>query len=123
MVTRAKNGINKPKVFLYDLTILEPTIIQEALAHDKLLGAVHAEYDALIQNNTWSLVPLPPNHRAVGCKWVFKLKRNSNGSVSRYKARLVAKRFHQQAGVDFLEIFSPMVKTNHYTNCSLYCSS
>ena len=46
----------------------------------------------------------------VGCKWGFKLKLNSDGSISRYKVRLVAKGFHQQAGVDFHETFSLMIK-------------
>ena len=46
----------------------------------------------------------------VGCKWVFKLQLNSDGSISRYKVRLVAKGFHQQAGVDFHETFSPVIK-------------
>uniref|UniRef100_A0A2N9HV06 Reverse transcriptase Ty1/copia-type domain-containing protein n=1 Tax=Fagus sylvatica TaxID=28930 RepID=A0A2N9HV06_FAGSY len=59
---------------------------------------------------TWSLVPPPHGTNIVGCKWVFKLKRNSDGSISRYKARLVAKGFHQQYGIDFAETFSPVVK-------------
>ena len=46
----------------------------------------------------------------MGYKWVFKLKRNSDGSISRYKARLVAKGFHQQYDIDFAETFSPVVK-------------
>ena len=56
------------------------------------------------------LVPPSPSQNLVGCKWVYKLKHNSDGSISRYKARLVAKGFHQQFGVDFEETFSPVIK-------------
>jgi hypothetical protein len=56
------------------------------------------------------LVPPPPSKNIVGCKWVYKLKHNSDGSISRYKARLVVKGFHQQYGVDYEETFSLVVK-------------
>jgi len=59
------------------------------------------EFNALMHNQTWSLVPLPANRHAIGCKWVFRVKENPDGTVNRYKARLVAKGFHQQAGFDF----------------------
>ena len=58
---------------------------------------------------TWELVPLPAGRKVVRCKWVFKKKRNSDGTVSRYKARLCAKGFTQQYGMDYLDTFSPIV--------------
>ena len=60
--------------------------------------AMDVEFQALQRQQTWSLVPTPPHVNLVGCKWVFKLKLNSDDTISRYKARLVAKGFHQQAG-------------------------
>ncbi|KAL6335828.1 hypothetical protein AAG906_040544 [Vitis piasezkii] len=94
MVMRSKNGIFKPKVYLVDLNVEEPNTFQKAL----------------MKNKTWSLVSLPSNKTSVGCRWVFKLKRNPDGSVSRYKARLVAKGYSQVLGFDFSETFNPVVK-------------
>lgn len=68
------------------------------------------EYDALQRQGTWSLVHIKPDSNAVGCKWVFKLKQRSDGTIERYKARLIAKGFHQQPEMDYGEMFSPVVK-------------
>ena len=56
------------------------------------------------------MVPIPANKNIVTCKWVYKLKRNSDGSIARYKARLVARGYLQQFGLDYEETFSPVVK-------------
>ena len=69
-----------------------------------------AELQALELNNTWSLVPLPPNKKAVGCKWIFKIKFKSDGSVIRYKVRLVVKGYTQQKDLDYTKTFSPISK-------------
>ena len=69
-----------------------------------------AEFDTLQLNGTWSLVPARPRMNILPNKWVFKIKRRPDGSVDRYKARLVANGFHQQDGLDFTETFSPVVK-------------
>jgi len=68
------------------------------------------EFTALLQNNTWDLVPGKSNINLVGNKWVYRIKTHANGTVERYKVRLVAKGYHQQHGVDFLETFSPVIK-------------
>ena len=91
----------------------EPSCYKEAmLREDKLKWekAMQSEMDSLHKNSTWELVRLPPGKRVLPCKWIYKLKVTSNVSKPRYKARLVAKGFRQQEGVDFDEIFSPVVK-------------
>ena len=72
--------------------------------------AMQEEYNAFVKNRTQTLVKLPIDKKSVGNKWVFKIKRNSNGSVSKYKARLVAKCFLQKTGFEFTKTFSPVVK-------------
>jgi len=68
------------------------------------------EYESLVQNDTWTLEEIPQECNLVKCRWMFKLKLVADGSVSRYKARHVAKGFTQKKGVDYEETFSPIVK-------------
>ena len=73
-------------------------------------NAAQAEIDAHITNGTWEPCPLPPGKKAIGCRWVFTQKFLANGELERYKARLVAKRFAQRPGFDYLETFAPTVR-------------
>ena len=90
----------------------EPSTIQEAKSNDapEWKVATDAEYNSLIENKTWQLVELPPGRKAIGCKWVFKLKHDVDGRVERFKARLVAKGYAQKYGIDYDEILLPVVR-------------
>ena len=68
------------------------------------------EYMALMRNKTWHLVPEPRGKNIIDYKWVYRIKKKSDGSIDRYKAWLVAKGFKQRYGLDYEDTFSPVVK-------------
>ena len=72
--------------------------------------AMETEMTSLRENHVWDLVKFPTGKRTVGSKWVYKVKTGADGSVQRYKARLVAQGFTQQYGTDFDETFCPVVR-------------
>ena len=84
----------------------EPVTFDEAQNSENWWAAMQSKFDAIMKNGTWSLVDLPIGKKAIGTKWVFKLKRKPNGSVDRCKARLVAKGYAQEKGIDFDETFA-----------------
>jgi hypothetical protein len=68
------------------------------------------ELGSIRDNNTWKLVDLPNNHKAIGLKWVYKIKKDAEGKLVKHKARLVAKGYVQEQGVDFEEVFAPVAR-------------
>jgi hypothetical protein len=74
----------------------EPQTVEEALKGEDVKKweiAIQKEYDSFVDNNTWSLVPLPKGRKPISCKWMFKIKHGVDGEVERYKAKLVARGF------------------------------
>ncbi|WVZ09203.1 hypothetical protein V8G54_013733 [Vigna mungo] len=89
---------------------VEPTCYSTASKQPQWVTAMCVELDALQANNTWELTTLPPNKTAIGCRWIYKIKYNSDGSIEWYKARLVAKGYNQIEGLDYLDTFAPVAK-------------
>jgi hypothetical protein len=118
--TRAQKGIHQPRIYTDDIVRYgkygfltssgEPHSLDDALANSNWKNAMNLEYDALMKNKTWHLVPPMKDKNVVGCKWIYKIKRKQDGSLYRYKARLVAKGFKQRYVIDYDDTFSPMVK-------------
>ena len=83
----SKDGIYKPKVYSIEaLHYRELLTVQEALQSPKWKAVMEEEYTTLLKNNTWSLVPNPIDRKIVGCKWVYKLKGNTDVSIASYKS-------------------------------------
>ena len=72
--------------------------------------AMNEEFDVLLRNSTWTLVLPQPTQNIIGCKWIFRVKRNLDGSIARYKAQLATKGFNQCPSVNFHDTFNPVVK-------------
>ncbi|GKV46862.1 hypothetical protein SLEP1_g53824 [Rubroshorea leprosula] len=86
----------------------EPQSYQEASSNPLWQQTMQDELQALENTRTWDLVDLPVEESLIGCKWVYKIKTRFHGSVERYKARLVAKCFTQEYGIDYKETFAPV---------------
>lgn len=80
---------------------MEPTCYEDAVIKKEWFNAMNEEIEAIEKNNTLRLVGMPPNKEAIGLKWIYKSKFNSDGSLHRHKARLVAKGYVQLPVIDF----------------------
>ena len=87
---------------------VEPSTYREAVQSPKWRTAMAEELNALARTHTWDLVPLPARAIPITCRWIYKVKTQPDGSVERYKARLVALGFQQEYGRDYEETFAPV---------------
>jgi hypothetical protein len=88
----------------------EPVNVEQALEEECWRQAMRDELEAIVQNKTWEFSELPSHHKAIGLKWVFKVKRDPAGNVVKHKARLVVKGYAQIQGIDYDDVYAPVAR-------------
>jgi histone deacetylase 1/2 len=88
----------------------EPHSYQEAIQNSCWKEAMKSEIDVLVLNKTWEIIVTPPRIRPIGCRWVYKIKKRTDGAIEHYKARFVAKGFTQIEDIEYFETFSLEVR-------------
>ncbi|XP_068651725.1 uncharacterized protein [Aristolochia californica] len=102
---------SKHTTFVFALsTIFEPKTFTQAIKIPHWRTAMAEEITTLETNKTWILTTIPPGQATIGCKWVYKVKLRSDGTLERYKTRLVVKGFTQKEGIDYFDTFCPVAK-------------
>lgn len=107
--------VNNAILKVENLPLSDPKSYKEAmntLENEKWKIAIEEELKSMEDNHVWKIEPLPSEKNLVSTKWVFRKKQNSDGTIERYKARLVARGFTQIPGVDYFETFAPVVKNS-----------
>jgi len=117
--TRAASGIIKPLKYnpsfilsVQASKIPIPKSPKHALQIPEWQQAMKEEYEALMRNETWQLIPRSMEDNIINTKWIFRVKSKDDGTVERYKARLVANGMRQIEGSDYTHTFSPVIKAN-----------
>jgi hypothetical protein len=93
-----------------NIAICEPAEFEEVVKKSEWIEAMHEELRMIEKNDTWVLMDKPLHKKAIGVKWVYRTKQNSDGSINKYKARLVVKGYAQVFGVDFSKMFAQVAR-------------
>ena len=91
---------------MIELIKSEPSSFEEAAQHDVWREAMVEEYDSIMKNQVWEVVPRPEGKKVVGFRWIYKVKHATDGSMQKYKVRFVEKGFSHKEGIDYEETFA-----------------
>ena len=91
-----------------DLVDKDPTCFEEETNKKEWVDAIVNEYQSIIKNDVWEIVPRPKDKSVVSSKWIFKTKHSADGSIKKYKAIFLAHGFSQKEGINYEETFSPV---------------
>ena len=91
-----------------NLVDVEPICFEEATKKEEWMDAMLEEYQSIIKNDVWDVVPRPRENSVVSSKWIFKKKHSTDGSIDKYKEIIVAQCFSLKEGIDYEETFAPI---------------
>jgi hypothetical protein len=104
------NPFSSYTTLMCDLLEEEPTFFEEAIQRKEWADAMTEEYQSIIKNEVWEIVPRLKSKDVVSSKWLFKIKHAANGSIEKYKARFFTCGFSQKEGIDYEETFAPVAR-------------
>ena len=87
---------------------IEPSSFKEAMQQLVWVDAMVEEYDSIIINSVWEVVPIPADKSVVSSRWIYKVKHVADGNVEKHKARFVARGFSQVEGINYNDNFAPI---------------
>ena len=90
--------------------VTKSSSFEEVVEDPAWVDAMVEEYDSIVRNSAWEIVPRPEGKSVVGSRWIYKVKQAADGSVEKYKARFVARGFSQIEGIDYEETFAPVAR-------------
>ena len=90
--------------------VTEPSSFEEAVEDPAWVDSMVEEYDSIVRNSAWEIIPRPEGKSVVGSRWIYKVKQAADESVEKYKARFVARGFSQIEGIDYEETFAPVAR-------------
>ena len=111
--TRQRKSVSFGPYFVALLLENEPQTFKAAISSSESTywkEAVNSEIESILSNHTWESTDLPPRNKSLGSKWIFKREMKPDGTIDKYKAKLVVKWYRQKEGLDYFETYSPVTR-------------
>ena len=109
-ISKRSKPFSNNLALMCDLVDQEPTGYEEVVQKKEWVEAMTKEYQSIMKNDIWDIVPKPKGKSVVSSNWIYKIKHATDGSIEKYNTMFVARGFSQKEGIDYEETFSPVAR-------------